>query len=58
MALNDEFAEADEQVRQFRDRLAAGGQCELREFGDSTELGRQLNEILASWWEAIRPEPR
>jgi hypothetical protein len=51
------FAAADEKVRSFRNSLAAGGNCDLREFQDPAELERLLREIFASWWESVRPDP-
>ena len=49
------YAQGDQKVREFRDTLAAGGNCELREFQDPGELERLLGEIFASWWEAVKP---
>jgi len=51
------FAGADEKVRSFRDTLAAGGNCDLREFQDPAELERLLREIFASWWESVQRKP-
>jgi hypothetical protein len=51
------FAEADDKVRSFRDTLALGGKCELRDFHDPAELDRLLPEIFASWWEAVQARP-
>jgi hypothetical protein len=51
------FAAADEKVREFRDTLAACGNCDLREFQDLAELEGQLREIFASWWESVKPDP-
>ena len=48
------FAEADEQVRQFRDKLGEGGNCDLRDFQDLTELEGQLKQVFAGWYESIK----
>jgi hypothetical protein len=49
--------QADEQVRQFRDSLAAGGKCDLREFRDSAELEIRLREIYAVWHASVKQRP-
>jgi hypothetical protein len=51
------FAGADEKVRNFRDALAQGGKCELRDFQDPAELQPILEEIFESWWEAVQAKP-
>ena len=56
------FPEADGKVREFRDTLAAGGKCDLRDFQgsaelDSAELGRVLQEVFASWWQSVQANP-
>lgn len=52
-----DFAEADDKVRKYRENLAAGGNCDIREFQDFTGLDRQFREILASWWESVQAKP-
>jgi len=50
-------ADADEQVRRFRDELGLRGNCELREFKDSQELEAQLREVFAGWHAAVKQNP-
>jgi hypothetical protein len=38
------------EIRQFRERLAAAGRCELRDFSDLGDLSHQLRELLAAWY--------
>jgi len=52
-----DFAGADEQVRKYRDTLAAAGNTELRDFQDPVALDRQLREIYASWWDSVQARP-
>ena len=51
------FAGADEKVRKFRDALAEGGKCDLRDFQDRGELDCQLQEVFASCWESVQANP-
>jgi hypothetical protein len=51
------FGEADEKVRNVRDALAQGGRCELRDFRDPADLQVLLQEIFASWWDAVQARP-
>ena len=51
------YPEASEEVRRYRDTLAARGTCDLREFQDPAELTLLLQEIFASWWEAVQAKP-
>ncbi len=38
------------EISQFRERLAAAGRCELRDFSDLGDLSHQLRELLAAWY--------
>ena len=49
--------QGDEQVRQFRNTLAEGGKCDLREFRDSAELETGLREIYAAWHASVKQRP-
>jgi len=49
------YRHADEQVRAFRESLAARGGCELRDFGDAAELGAQIRELLREWYARLGP---
>jgi hypothetical protein len=51
------FAEADDNVRNFRDTLAEGGRCDLRDFQAPDELNRQLQEVFDSWWASVQARP-
>jgi hypothetical protein len=51
------FAAAGEEVRKYRDTLAADGKCDLRDFEGPAELERVLREIFATWWERVQSQP-
>jgi len=51
------YDSAAPELRQFRQRLEAGGQCELRDFGSLDELSKHLGELLATWYAALKPGP-
>lgn len=51
------YQAASPELRDFRDRLAAGGRCELGDFGNSDELSKRLDGLLAAWYAPLKPEP-
>jgi hypothetical protein len=38
------------EVRELREKLAAGGRCELRDFSGAENLSGQLIEVLSAWY--------
>ena len=50
------YADAVPELREFRDRLAARGQCELRDFAGAEDLSQQLRELLLAWYASLKPE--
>lgn len=42
--------EADPQLRELRQTLCAGGQCDVGEFRDRQELDARVQAILADWY--------
>jgi hypothetical protein len=44
------FPSAVPELRHFRDRLAAAGRCQLRDFSGPEDLTHQLAELLAAWY--------
>jgi len=45
------------ELRQFRQNLAAGGRCELRDFTGAEELSSQFRELLSAWYAPLKPGP-
>jgi hypothetical protein len=45
------------EVCQFREVLAAGGRCELRDFNSTEDLSGQLHELLSAWYAPLKPGP-
>lgn len=45
--------EADEPIRDLREKLSTGGGCHVAEFRDEHEFELQVREILAHWYAAI-----
>jgi hypothetical protein len=43
------------QMQHFREKLAAGDPCEVRDFGGEAELAEQLRELLCSWYAPLKP---
>ena len=48
------FAEAEEPVRQFRERLVAAGACTVMDFQNSGELESRLMEVFGVWFAMAR----
>jgi hypothetical protein len=46
---------ADAPVRQFRETLAATGQCDLREFSSAQEFAEQLHQVFCAWYAPLKP---
>ena len=57
VVLFQNFSEADEKLRKYREKLEAGGNCVIRDFGTSAELEAQLREVLGSWWASVQAKP-
>jgi hypothetical protein len=51
--LFQDFGEADEKVRTYREKLE--GTCDIRDFSGKAELEAQLNQLFASWWALLQP---
>lgn len=45
------------ELRQFREALAGGGRCELRDFSGAEELSGQFRELLSAWYAPLKPGP-
>ena len=46
-----------QEARDYRDALAAGGRCEVGEFGDEAELAGMIRSLLEKWYEPLRTKP-
>jgi hypothetical protein len=51
------FGDADDKVRKFREKLLEGGNWDIRDFGTAAELEAQLKEVLNSWWASVQTTP-
>lgn len=49
------YASAAPELRRFRERLEAGGQCEIRDFSGTEELARLIRELLSAWYAPLKP---
>jgi hypothetical protein len=49
------FDAAAPELHHFRERLAAGGHCELRDFNGPDDLSRQLSDLLTAWYLPLKP---
>jgi hypothetical protein len=47
------FDAAAPELRRFRERLAAAGQCEVRDFSSPEDLSDRLRELLAAWYSQL-----
>jgi hypothetical protein len=52
------FDAAAPDLRHFRERLAAGGRCELRDFSGPDDLSHQLSNVLFAWYAPLKLEPK
>ena len=52
------FPAAVPELHHFRQRLATGGRCELRDFKGPEDLSHQLRDLLAAWYLPLKPEPK
>ena len=48
------FAAAAREARQFRERLAAGGACELRDYSGPADFAAQLDDLLRAWYAPLK----
>ena len=55
--LFQDFGEADERLRKYRETLEAKGNCALRDFHDANDLNACLQEIYTAWWESVQAKP-
>jgi len=46
------------ELRQFRESLAARGQCDLRDFSGAEELSSRLRDLLSGWYAPLKAGPR
>ena len=51
------YRAAAPELRQFRESLAANGQCELRDFSGTEDFSSQFRELLAAWYAPLKPAP-
>jgi hypothetical protein len=43
------------ELREFREVLAAGGRCELRDFTGADDLSVELRTVLSAWYAPLKP---
>jgi hypothetical protein len=48
------YSAAAPELRELRERLEGGGQCETRDFQSVPELSIQLRELLSGWYGQVR----
>ncbi len=49
------YSNAAPELHHLRERLAAGGLCELRDFNTEADLANQLANLLSAWYLPLHP---